>query len=176
MNPIPEITPISPADASEVKQLFRSVWTETYPNKEAGISVREVDAFFTMQMSAENVQKFKEKLETLPANHHYFVARIGKFIVGLTEVLVEKTENKLNIICVLPEYQGKGIGYALWQKAFKVMNHKNPTTLFVVSYSTHAIEFYKRLGFVQDGGVPAGEEFVLAPGTIVPEIRMVLKS
>lgn len=171
-----EITHITPNDALEVKQLFRDVWAATYPNEKEGITFDDVNEFFSVQLSSENVEKFKQKLQTLSVNHHYFVARVEEKIVGVCEILIEDTENKLNIICTLPEYQGKGIGYALWKKAYETMDHTKPVTLFVVRYSIDAINFYKRLGFIEEGSVLTGEEFVLPSGTVLPEIRMILPS
>jgi ribosomal protein S18 acetylase RimI-like enzyme len=170
-----EITPIAPIDAAEVKQLFRDVWVATYPNEDEGITIADVDTFFTNQLSEDNIGRFTETISTLPGTHYYFVARIDQKIVGICEVDVLEAENKFNIIAVLPQHQGKGIGYALWQKAYEVMNDANPVPLCVARYSADAIGFYKQLGFVEDGAIPLPEEFCLPSGIVLPEIRMILR-
>ncbi len=164
-----------PEEAFEVKQLLRDVWTATYPNKNEGISFDDVNSFFTEQMSAENVEKFRQKLSSLDAGHHYLVARMDGKIVGVSEMKIGDSENEFNIIAILPEYQGKGIGRALWNKNYELADHSKPITLYVAYYNVKAINFYKQLGFVEEGTMPVERELVFASGARLPEMRMVLR-
>ncbi len=170
-----QIIPIKINDALEVKILFRDVWIDTYPNKEEGITREDVDTFFSNQLSTENVEKFKQKLENINGNHQYLVVRIDNKIVGVSEVLKTEDENKINIICVHPEFQGRGIGFKLWKESLKFIDPTKPTTLIVARYNEKAIKFYERLGFTKAGVIPKEEEFILPSGKIIPEIKMVLR-
>ena len=170
-----EIEPLSPNDAKEVKHLLHDIWVATYPNLYEGISYEDVDDFFTRQLSEENIEKFKKKIETLPPNDHYFGARVEGKIVGITEIVIGAEKNVLHNLAIHPDYQGQGIGYALWQKAYGMVDNDAPVSLDAVRYNEKALNFYKRLGFVEQGSIPVGEEFILPSGTIVPEIRLVLE-
>jgi ribosomal protein S18 acetylase RimI-like enzyme len=169
------ITKLSPDDSSEAKYFFKKVWTHTYPNEHAGITFEDVDIFFTKQLTLENIEKFKQKIEqSRDGEHYYFSAKLNGKIVGIAEVSISNNHNKILIIAVDPDLQGRGIGFSLWNTLISVMNIELPIILDVAEYNQRAIRFYERLGFRKNGPLKQGDEFVLPSGKIVPEIEMIL--
>ncbi len=83
--------------------------------------------------------------------------------------------NQLKTIYVLPEFQGKGIGKMLYEEVVKFSDPEKDTIVHVATYSKQAIEFYKKLGFVDTGKRFSEERFKMKSGAIIPEMEMILK-
>ncbi len=83
-------------------------------------------------------------------------------------------KNKLNVLYVLPAYQGKKIGYRLWQEALAFAGNDKDIILDVATYNAKAISFYSRLGFVDTGKRFTHDESMFKSGVKIPEMEMVL--
>lgn len=84
-------------------------------------------------------------------------------------------ENIIITIYLLPEYFGKGIGTKLWKQAQKVFDPNKDIYVEVVTYNKRAIEFYKKLGFVDTGKRLVDERFKMKSGSIFPEMEMMIR-
>lgn len=56
-------------------------------------------------------------------------------------------QREIDAMYVVKELEGKGQGKKLMQKALEWLGTDGDIRLEVVSYNTHAINFYKRFGF-----------------------------
>lgn len=75
---------------------------------------------------------------------------------------------------VEPTHVGKGIGTALWKTASKKLPSELPISVEVAAY-TKAVQFYKRIGFVDTGDrttVCINEE----PKVAIPLMRLIYRA
>ncbi len=78
--------------------------------------------------------------------------------VALYNIDAEKSDAEFGILIGLPEYWGKGIGYAATKKMIGIATeelHLQSIHLHVLSKNTRAIHIYEQLGFKQQGLLPA---------------------
>jgi ribosomal protein S18 acetylase RimI-like enzyme len=80
----------------------------------------------------------------------------------------------LQAIYVLPEYQGRGVGKALWNEIRKNFDPKRKTIVNVAIYNIKAISFYEKLGFKDTGKRWQDETFKMKSGSRIPEMEMEL--
>lgn len=163
-----------PNDAEEIQNVFYKTWLATYPNNVPGVSAADVHEFYKDKLSTKGIEKYqkriKEELEL--ENQRFFVARVDKKIVGVCLALRHREKNQLKAIYVLPEFQGMGIGYKLWNEVLKFIDEAVDTTVEVVVHNKNAIEFYKRLGFEDTGRRWTDEKF---KGALFPEMELKIK-
>jgi ribosomal protein S18 acetylase RimI-like enzyme len=109
-------------------------------------------------------------------NENYFVAKVNGKVVGFCFVTKNEERNQLSAIYILPEFQGKGLGKSLWESASSFIDTSKDTFVDVVTYNTQAIEFYKKLGFVDTGRRWSEEKFKMKSGGVLPEMEMVIRA
>ncbi len=167
-----------PNDAEEIQNVFYKTWLATYPNSETGVTVDDVHEHYKERLTPEGIEKSRKRIEEglELVNQRFFVARVDKKIVGVCLANTHDDKNQLTAIYVLPEFQGKGIGYKLWDEVLKFIDHTKDTTVEVVVHNNNAIEFYKRLGFEDTGRRWADEKFKMRSGAIFHEMEMKIKS
>jgi GNAT superfamily N-acetyltransferase len=171
-----KISPASPDDVRGVQEVFYRTWLATYPNKEAGITVEDIEYMYKDAFSEEVLLKRAERMTHLPNGTKFFMAKEGGKVVGVCTAVRREDKNQLQAIYVLPEYQGKGIGSMLWREAQKFFDPTKETIVQVADYNLGAIEFYKKLGFV-DSGKPHwnSDKFKMKSGAMITEIEMTLR-
>jgi RimJ/RimL family protein N-acetyltransferase len=158
-------------DELEIILLLKETWLSTYPNEKYDIT-RE-DILNKDWGSKERFEKWQKIIAENGKNGVFnFVAKKGNKIIGFCQVVKEKTHNELKIIYVLPEHQGRGIGKMLAKKALSFLDISEDTIVEVVEYNKNAIEFYKKLGFVE---FEKGKGQEVTNGKIMPTIKMKLK-
>ena len=86
-----------------------------------------------------------------------------------------ENNNQLRTIYVLPEFQGKGIGKMLWNEVKKFCDPTKDIIVQVVTYNQNTIEFYKKLGFI-DNGKRFSNDWRMKSGITMPEMEMVIKA
>ena len=164
-------------DAEGMGKVFYKTWLATYPNKEVGITIDDIEDRFKDRFTEESLKKAGEKITNPPEGSTTFLAKEGDTIVGVCRILVSEQENRIGAIYVLPEYQGKGIGKKLWEQARKLFDFTKDTFVSVASYNTNAIEFYKNLGFKDTGKhLDSDEHFRMKSGAIMPHMEMIIKA
>ena len=166
----------APEDVHDIQEVFMRTWLHTYPNEQLGITQHDIRERFRDAFSPEILQQRMENIINPPEGPNCFVARDGNTVVGLCRSIVDDLTNKLTALYVLPEYQGKGIGTMLWNKAKETFDPSKDTVLSVATYNTNAIDFYKKLGFVDTGRRFSNENFQMKNGTLIPEMEMIIKA
>ncbi len=163
-----------PCDARVISSIFFRAWLQTYPNKEVGITEEDVLILFKEKLTDEGMKKREEHIRNLPANQKYFVAEIEDRVVGLCLLIKREEYDQLQAIYVDPEYQGRGVGNALFTALLPYID--KDLIVHVATYNERAIQFYEKLGFI-DTGKRFTEERHRMPqsGVIIPEMEMILK-
>lgn len=159
-------------DSEGINIVLYEAWLATYPNEEVGITVEDVEESYKDRLSPERIEKGKERLRNIPENERRLVAKVDGRIVGVSRVIKEEGHNTLQTLYVLPEYQGKGVGTALWEEGRKFLDPTKDVVLEVATYNENAINFYKKLGFEDTGKRFTDERFRMKSGNIVPEMEM----
>lgn len=167
-----EVVAATPGDAEGIQQVLYETWLATYPNEEAGITVDDIEESYKDRLSPERIQRSREILEKESHTERRFVAKAEGKVIGVSRVLKRVDRNKLQTLYVLPDYQGKGVGTALWDADRSFFDPSKDTYLEVAEYNDRAIEFYKRLGFTDTGKRIRDERFRMKSGSIVPEMEM----
>lgn len=165
-------------DALAIQTIFYKTWLATYPNKKAGITVEDIEEMFKDSFSEEKINEWEERFNTIPTTSRLFVATEDTTdeIIGLARVHVREEYNQLQAIYVLPKFQGKGAGHALWNASLTFFDTSKDCIVQVATYNTQAIQFYESLGFV-DTGKRFSEERHRMPFSqvLIPEMEMLRK-
>ena len=173
-NTIKITTPV-PEDAYGIQEVFYKTWLVTYPNADAGITVEDIENKFKDAFTVETLTKRREKIANPPEGQFLLVAKDNDKVVGLCSVIKESERNKLSTLYVIPEYQGRGIGSALWEQARSYLDMNKDTYLEVATYNANAIAFYKKLGF-EDTGKRLDFHAVMKSGNAIPEMEMLKRA
>lgn len=162
-------------DVKQIQNVFYFTWLATYPDDKVGITKEDIEERYKNRLSERVIEKRKNDISNKNENRLFLVAKDGENIVGVCRLLREKDFNDLEAIYVLPEYQGRGIKM-FWNEAKKFWNLENDIVVRVATYNKNAIEFYKKLGFV-DSGKRITEEHFRMPisGVAIPEMELIIK-
>jgi len=115
----------APEDVSEIAELNKRVFSETYPD------------FPEAHTDEEDLEHFTSVLE----NESVRVARSGGKIIGY----IAFSPGQLNKLYIDPEFQGHGLGEKLVDLAKAENDH---LLLWTFQVNDKAKRFYERLGFV----------------------------
>lgn len=161
-----------PEDAWGIRNVLYKAWLTTYPNKDLGITVEDIEDSYKDKFTEESIKNFQDKIASTPPNQKRLVAKIGDKIVGATTMVRNDNDNQLRTIYILPEFQGQGIGTRLWEEIRKFADPGKKMIVQVATYNEKAINFYKKLGFVDNGKRFVDEAFRMKSGAIIPEMEM----
>ena len=165
-----------PEDAWGITNVFYKAWLDTYPNVEKGITIEDIEDSYKDEFSVEKIENLKELIRNLPTNKKRLIAKRGDLIVGACTVIRNEDSNHLRTLYVLPEFQNKGIGTKLWEKAMEFIDPKKDTFVQVADYTHNAINFYKKLGFVDTGKRTMQESGRLKSVAIIIDMEMMRKA
>ncbi len=165
---------VRPEDALEVTKLLHETWLATYPNETAGITRADIEYRYKNAYAPERMLKRAENIKNLSATERYIAAEIDSKIVGVASMVCYADFNQLQLIYVLPAYQGKGVGQALWKEVRKSIDSDKKTIVHVATYNNGAIVFYKKLGFAETGKIFTDERFKMQSGNMIPETELIL--
>lgn len=160
-----------PDDAKEMVEVQRITWLATYPNREEGITYKDIEEKVS-EMSMHAVERRRKRIEEKSPTMLYLVAVEDDTIIGFLMGSKSEVKNKLSSLYILPEHQGKGVGARLINQAFLWFDTTKSIVLEVAAYNTKAIEFYKKFGFVENGSTTNGVA-KLPSGKTIPEIEMI---
>lgn len=163
--------PIIPDDVPQIEEVFYKSWLNTYPNQEIGIAAEDIEELFKDR--AQRAANRLNHLAALPSNEIFLVAKKDGVVIGVCRILIHKNYNQVQSIYILPEYQGLGVGTALWSQACKFSDPSKKMIVHVATYNKQAIDFYKELGFI-DAGKRFTEERhrMQKSGVLIPEMEM----
>jgi ribosomal protein S18 acetylase RimI-like enzyme len=158
-----------PEDALSIQEIFHKTWLATYVSTEHGITTEHINEYFKDAYKPETLEKRKTQIAKMDEVYMIFTARVDGKVVGFVRVMKEKENNRLRAFYILPEFQGKGIGTKLFEKAREFFDLTLFTLVEVATYNTPAINFYKKMGFIDKG---KRAEFKMDDGPIIPEMEM----
>lgn len=163
-------------DAWGITNVFYKTWLATYPNKEKGITAEDIEDSCKDDFSDENIENLKQLIRDLPQNKKRLVAKRRNEIIGACSLIKDDNYNHLRTLYILPEFQNKGIGTMFWSEASKFFNPKKDTIVQVADYTENAINFYKKLGFVDTGKRTMQESDRFKSGSIIMDMEMIRKA
>ena len=140
-------------------------WQEAY----AGLIDQRFLDGRTLETAEERALKaFRNGYKTL-------VAKDGNRVIGFADYGPYRGDDlddagEVYAIYILKEYYGKGVGYALMNKALEKLKANRQAAVWVLEGNERAIRFYKRCGFQLDE-----KKQDINLGKPVTEIRMVKK-
>ena len=171
VNPI-VIEHVRAEDIRGIQAVMKATWLDTYPNEEANITREDIEVKVAEWDSEETIAEKEKTIPNSPENVLQLVARENGKVIGYCRAVKKEPFNKLQVIYVLPEYQGRGIGYQFASKVLEWLGTERDVALEVVKYNESAIQFYKKLGFeiIGDAHNPVAD---LPSGATMPEFRMV---
>lgn len=164
-------------DVNGIQEVFYKTWLETYPNKEAGITIEDIEERFKDRYSPDKIKKRLARILNLSPDLLFLVAKDDGKVVGVCNLEKFETYNKLSAIYVLPDYQGQGIGKMFWEEVKEFFGEDKDIIVQVVIYNSRAIDFYQKLGFI-DTGKRFTEETLRMPisGKMFQEMEMIIKA
>lgn len=168
------ISPAMPEDAHSIQEIFYKTWLDTYPNQRYGITKEDIQDRFKEAFTEETIKQREYQILNPKTDTMIFVAKIGGKTIGLCRIVVNDEANLLQAIYVLPEYQGRGVGKALWNEIRKNFDPKIKTIVNVATYNNKAISFYEKLGFKDTGKRWQDDTFKMKSGSRIPEMEMEL--
>lgn len=167
-----EIVPTQPEDVRAVQEVVHKTWRVSSPNAELGITVEDIDAFHADLLTDAALAARAANIRDPKPGEVRLVAKTNGHVIGMCYGIELEAANKLSALYLLPEYQGKGIGYRLWDAARLKFNTAKPTILHVATYNAKAIAFYEKLGFIKTGKEWQDEKFKMKSGAIIPQLEM----
>lgn len=163
-------------DVKSIQQVFYETWLETYPNKEAGVTAEDVEEKFKDRFSEKFIQKRTEAISNISKNQLFLVAKDEDVVIGVCKAEKRESVNELSAIYVLPNYQGKGVGMMFWKKVKIFFGDENDIIAHVATYNSQAIDFYKKLGFVDTEKRFTDEKHRMPiSGVFIPEAELIIK-
>ncbi len=169
-----KIIEASPKDARGIMDLLHKTWIDTYPNKEFSITEEDIEESYKGSFTEENIKRLEKEITTIPLDQKRLVAKQGDLVVGVATMIKNKENNQLLTLYVLPSFQGQGIGTKLWKELEKFYDHSKDTILEVAIYNKKAINFYKKLGFVETSMRSGKGSWRVKKGELnIPEIEMI---
>lgn len=148
-----EIKTCSLRDLETLQAISMETFNETFKDQNSPVQMK---AYLE---KAFNSEQLKKELSELSSEFHliYFNEELAGYVkVNRNDAQSEKMgDESLEIerIYIKSPFQGKGLGKHLINKAMEIAksNHKKMIWLGVWEKNENAIEFYKKMGFVQKG-------------------------
>ena len=158
-------------DEKDLVHILKTTWLATYPSKEIGITKEDI---LSKDFDSEKkVSAWRETIKVSGKKSKYVcVAKDKDKIVGFCKASKKKGFNELDVLYILPEYQGMGIGRKLLDRAVDWLGRKKKIFLKVAAHNKNAIGFYEKYGFVKTGLIKRDR---LVNGKVMPEAEMALR-
>jgi ribosomal protein S18 acetylase RimI-like enzyme len=162
-------------DIEEIQEVFYKTWLATYPNDEIGITSDDIEEKFKDRLTEQSIQKRSDDIFDNSEKKLYLVAKDGLTVVGVCKAIKDENGGQLQAIYVLPDYQEKGIGRMLWAGVERFFDDNKDIVVQVATYNAQAINFYKKLGFVDTGKRFVDKHKMPVSGKFIPEMELVIK-
>lgn len=101
------------------------------------------------QWNEEDQKEYFKKFISTYKNNSYIIKNEDKAIGFYNDEELEDGSYEVGNICIIPEYQGKGIGTDILKT--KLEEHKNQDIKIQFFKQNPVGELYKRLGFIPSG-------------------------
>ena len=76
------ITKAQVDDIQELQMILYRTWLVTYPNKEAGIAVEDIEERFKKRLTEEGIEKRKQNFLDDASQNKFFLVKLS-FFIGL---------------------------------------------------------------------------------------------
>lgn len=141
-----------------------------------GITIADVEEKYKDRFSEQAIEKRRKDILNISKNELFLVAKDKDAVIGACRLKKEDEYNELGAIYVLPDYQRNGIGKMFWDRAMEFFDDKKDIIVHVATYNEKAINFYKKMGFVDTGKRFTDEKFRMPiSGFCIPEMEMIIK-
>ncbi|MHB8652194.1 MAG: GNAT family N-acetyltransferase [Minisyncoccota bacterium] len=150
--------------------MVKKSWYASYIDDKIGVTKADIDRIYVDDPKAQ-IQALRNRATNPPVDEVSFVAKEGEEVLGYIRLKILANSIELVSLYVHPEHSGKGVGTKLWLEALKELPEGMPVTVEVASY-TKAVDFYKKVGFV-DTGERYTKEKMLSSGTEMPLMKMI---
>ena len=167
-----KISKALPEDIQKIGDVFYKTWLDTYPNEELGITFEDIEDRYKNRNTEDVIERGKKAILEQQGNELFLVAKDGELVVGVCRAFVYPDKNELQVIYILPDYQRRGLGRLFWEEVKKFFDVKRVIIVNVATYNTKAIEFYKKIGFIDTGKRFSNEKFRFKSGSVIPEMEM----
>jgi diamine N-acetyltransferase len=147
------ITTCSTEDLQILRAISKETFNDTFKDQN---SPEQMEAYLEKAFNSEQLEK--ELLN--PSSHFYFVY-VNNEVAGYLKVNTNDAQTEtmddesleIERIYIRKDFQRHGLGKYLLNKAMEVAleHHKQKVWLGVWEKNENAIEFYKKMGFVQTG-------------------------
>ena len=161
-----------PEDAFGNSEVIYQCWLDTYPDEESGISREDIEVYFEKRRNPEAIESRKRQIENISPNEKFLNAKDGKKIVGICRLYKHSDSGELKEMYVSAEYRNRGIGVRFWREALNFFDTNRDIACDVAIYNTRAVEFYKRLGFVDTGRRFTDKNYKMRSGVFIPWMEM----
>jgi ribosomal protein S18 acetylase RimI-like enzyme len=134
-------------DGQEIIDLVKTNWIRTYS---LNYPIQDLEKMYAKWHTILSMEK-----DIASRNKKVLVAKVNSKIVGVCVGEYLKTKKELNIakLHIQSEFQGQGIGKNLMERMTKVFSPVEKITLEVEVNNQKAIQFYKKIGFIEVGTV-----------------------
>lgn len=135
------IQPYQAGDETDVYRLIRRVYDEFVAPDYSG----EGNRFFYDWIDPVGIAERQRN------NRSILIARQGSELAGMIEI---RDNNTISLLFVDKGFQRKGIARRLFRQALSLCRQKDPQlATFYVHASPYSVPVYRRLGFVETGGM-----------------------
>ncbi len=159
------VRPARPDDLPDLQEVARRTWRATYTGL---IPNADIERFLERHYSLEALGRALERL-----GEGMLVAAVDDQVVGYATCGVNRENSgELFAIYVLPEWQRRGVGRRLWQRAIKHLRSLGlpEMVVWVLANNEPARRFYERQGATLLGNraFPVSETPIEEVGYVVP--------
>lgn len=142
--------------------LVQSIAHQTWPNTFAEIlTTEQIDYMLDWMYHKAILEKNYDD------GHQFYAYFENNLAIGFMAIqvnLLEGKSMKIHKLYVLPNQQGKGVGYKLIQKAIEIANNLEQKNVFLnVNRFNKAVDFYKHVGFsiLKEENIEIGNGFLM---------------
>ncbi len=165
-----------PDDVRAIREVYYKTWVATYPNEAFGILLSDIEDRYKNSFTDDSIRRGAYAITHIQSDERVLVALADGVVVGTSKLKRGLERNEMHTIYILPDYQGQGIGKALFAESLAWFDKDKDTQIDTAVYNYPAIKFYEGLGFVATGETFTEEEFKMPSGGIIREQRMIRKN
>lgn len=139
-----EIAEAKLSDIAVIQSIARKTWPHTF---ETILSSEQMEYMLEMMYSEDSLRN-----QMLVSSHNFILAKMENETLGFLSYELnykKRGQTKLHKLYLLPDKQGKGIGYALMKAVEEIALDKKQNTITLnVNRFNKAFQFYQKMGYV----------------------------
>ena len=142
----PSITPLRPEQVAEAKHVIYTVAHQVFHDRD---TLEESIAYYEANWTLKDVDDFQHSY--VENGGTFLVTTDGGRIIGTGALRrLEDTIGEIKRLWLLPEYQGRGLGYRMMTRLLAFAREQGYAKIRLEtssSYQARAYQFYRRMGF-----------------------------